>query len=187
MSFYFRDSPRFGDRLSGMSDDELLREMKQRFNKDKGDTFFESDRPTRADSSDRSFPHFPRNRPTKIPVCQQRTPAIIERVQALISDDSRQSLRVLMDVVKSWMETMASGRPYVFQPLDQLIRPRFKFLELLWSVERITNKSQHPNVTSLRTAFEATFVSMDSAILQRACCFKSRIEAVIQANGGYIE
>jgi len=60
MSFYFRDSPRFADRLSGMSDDELLREMKQRFNKDKGDTFFESDRPTRADSFDRPFPHFPR-------------------------------------------------------------------------------------------------------------------------------
>ncbi|KAG5347637.1 BAGS protein, partial [Acromyrmex charruanus] len=63
MSFYFRDSPRFADRLSGMSDDELLREMKQRFNKDKGDTFFESDRPTRADSFDRSFPHFPRGFP----------------------------------------------------------------------------------------------------------------------------
>ncbi|KYM89108.1 BAG domain-containing protein Samui [Atta colombica] len=46
-----------------MSGDELLREMKQRFNKDKGDTFFESDRPTRADSFDRPFPHFPRGFP----------------------------------------------------------------------------------------------------------------------------
>jgi len=55
----------------------------------------------------------------------------------------------------------------------------------VWSViERITNKSLHPNVTSLRTAIEAAFVGMDSATLQRACdCFRPRIEAVIQANG----
>ncbi|KYQ49659.1 BAG domain-containing protein Samui [Trachymyrmex zeteki] len=63
MSFYFRDSPRFADRLSGMSDDELLREMKQRFNKDKEGTVFESGRPTRTDSFDRPFSHFPRGFP----------------------------------------------------------------------------------------------------------------------------
>jgi len=59
----------------------------------------------------------------------------------------------------------------------------------VWNVvERITNKSQHPNVTSLRTAIEAAFVGMDSATLQRACeRFRPRIEAVIQTNGGYIE
>ncbi|KYN09101.1 hypothetical protein ALC57_18788 [Trachymyrmex cornetzi] len=59
----------------------------------------------------------------------------------------------------------------------------------VWGVvERVTNKSRHPNVTSLRTATEAAFVSMDSATLQRACeRFRQRIEAVIQANGGYIE
>ncbi|EGI65270.1 hypothetical protein G5I_06269 [Acromyrmex echinatior] len=34
-----------------------------------------------------------------------RTPAIVERAQALISDDPGQSLRVLIDVVKPWMET----------------------------------------------------------------------------------
>ena len=32
-------------------------------------------------------------------------------------------------------------------------------------VERVTNKSRHPNVTSLRTAIEAEFVGMDSATL----------------------
>jgi len=31
------------------------------------------------------------------------------------ADDPEQSLRVLMDVVKPWMETVASGRLYVFQ------------------------------------------------------------------------
>lgn len=60
MSFYFRDSPRFADRLRGMPDDELLREVKQRFNEDNEDAFLESGRRTRGDSFDRPFPHFPR-------------------------------------------------------------------------------------------------------------------------------
>lgn len=56
----------------------------------------------------------------------------------------------------------------------------------VWSVERVTNKSRHFNVTSLRTAIETAFVDIDSATLQRACQrFRPRIEAVIQANEGY--
>jgi len=59
----------------------------------------------------------------------------------------------------------------------------------VWSVvERVTNKARHSNVTSLRTAIEATFVDIDSATLQCAYeRFRSRIEAVIEADGGYIE
>ena len=113
-----------------------------------------------------------------------------------------------MDVVKPWMKTVASRRPYVFQPVHRFIRviwfeinfqttsicfgPRNSGLPnspdlnplnyYIWSViERVTNKSWHPNVTSLRTAIEAAFVSMDSATLQRAC-ERFRIEAIIQAN-----
>ena len=58
----------------------------------------------------------------------------------------------------------------------------------VWSVvERVTNKSRHPNVASLRAAIEAAFANMDSAALQRACGrFRTRMEAVIEANGGYI-
>jgi len=42
-------------------------------------------------------------------------------------------------------------------------------------------------VTSLRTAIEAAF-DIDSATVQRACeHFRSRIEAVIEADGCYIE
>jgi len=42
-------------------------------------------------------------------------------------------------------------------------------------------------VTSLRTA-KAAFADIDSATLQRACeRFRSRIEAVIEADGDYIE
>ncbi|KYM86883.1 hypothetical protein ALC53_03806 [Atta colombica] len=56
----------------------------------------------------------------------------------------------------------------------------------VWNViERVTNKSRCSNVTLLRTVIEAAF-GMDSATLQRAC-FRSRIEAVIQTNGGCIE
>jgi len=55
-------------------------------------------------------------------------------------------------------------------------------------VERVTNKSRHPNVTSLRTAVEAAFADIDSVTLQRACeCFRSRIEAVIEADESYIK
>jgi len=47
------------------------------------------------------------------------------------------------------------------------------------------------NVTSLRTAIEAAFADIEpiySVTLQRACeRFKSRIKAVIEADGGYIE
>jgi len=59
----------------------------------------------------------------------------------------------------------------------------------VWSiVERVINKSRYPNVTSLRPTIEATFIHIDSATLQRTCeRFKSRIEAVIEADGGYIE
>jgi len=40
----------------------------------------------------------------------------------------------------------------------------------VWSVvERVTNKSRHPNVTSLRTAIETAFVGMDSYIIVCVC------------------
>jgi len=43
-----------------------------------------------------------------------RISAVIERAEALISDDPGQSLCILMDIVKPWMETVTSGRSYVF-------------------------------------------------------------------------
>ncbi|KYN10864.1 hypothetical protein ALC57_16991, partial [Trachymyrmex cornetzi] len=83
------------------------------------------------------------------------------------------------DVVAKYTASEQSNEDSNLNPLDYYV----------WGVvERVTNKSRHPNVTSLRTATEAAFVSMDSATLQRACeRFRQRIEAVIQANGGYIE
>ncbi|XP_018311841.1 uncharacterized protein [Mycetomoellerius zeteki] len=59
----------------------------------------------------------------------------------------------------------------------------------VWGVvERVINKARHPNVASLQAAIEAAFMKMDRAQLQRACSrFRNRIEAVIEAQGGYIE
>ncbi|KYM97904.1 hypothetical protein ALC62_11250 [Cyphomyrmex costatus] len=75
-----------------------------------------------------------------------------------------------------------------FWPLNSPDLNPLDYLHVWSVVERVTNKSRHPNVTSLRTAIEAAFVGMDSATLQRTCeRFRPRIEAVIQANGGYIE
>jgi len=102
-----------------------------------------------------------------------RNPAVVER---LISDDPGQSLHVLIDVVKPWMETMASGRPYVFsagasyESFDSklaLRQHRYVLVQgilvsnspdlnpldqYIWSIiERITNKSWHLNMTLLRS------------------------------------
>lgn len=125
-------------------------------------------------------------------------------------------LHVLINVVKPWMETVSSGKPYVFQQdgapahtshlvqnwlsdnVDMLWAKEFwppnsPDLNLLdfyvWSVvERVINKSRHPNLASLRAAIEAAFADMDRDSLKRACeRFRPRMEAVIQAGGGYIE
>jgi len=150
----------------------------------------------------------------KISICQRgrvirkiaKTPAVVERVQALISDDPTTN-RVLMDVVKPWIETV---RPedHVFQQdgtpahMSHLIQnwlsdnvdmfwskefwppnsPDLNPLDYMWSVVERVLASQCD--ISLRTAIEAAFVGMDSATLQCACQrFKSRIEAIIQVNG----
>ncbi|KYN15565.1 hypothetical protein ALC57_12218 [Trachymyrmex cornetzi] len=83
------------------------------------------------------------------------------------------------DVVVKYPASEQSNEDSNLNPMDYYV----------WSVvERVTNKSRHPNVTSLRTAIQAAFVGMDSATLQRACeRFRQRIETVIQANGRYIE
>ncbi|XP_011054411.1 PREDICTED: uncharacterized protein LOC105146071 [Acromyrmex echinatior] len=108
-----------------------------------------------------------------------RTPAVVERTQALISDDPEQSLRVLMDVVKPWLETIASGKPY--PPIGSDLNPLDYYV---WSVvEIITNKSQHANMTLLRHfTIEALFVGITACVRTL-----QGIKAIIQANGGYIE
>jgi len=59
----------------------------------------------------------------------------------------------------------------------------------VWNViERVINKSKHPNVTSLQVAIETAFAIMNKNVLQRACQrFRTKIKSIIEAKGGYIE
>ncbi|XP_032682253.1 uncharacterized protein LOC116849323 isoform X2 [Odontomachus brunneus] len=141
-----------------------------------------------------------------------RTPAIIERAQELISEDPGLSLTKLaktLGVSDTTMRRIAEEdlrfKSYVIKVRQMLSEaakmnrvarcwppnsPDLNPLDYyVWSViERVTNKSRHPNVTSLQTAIEAAFANIDKDALQRACQrFRMRIEAVIKAKGGYIE
>ncbi|XP_032684281.1 uncharacterized protein LOC116850289 [Odontomachus brunneus] len=141
-----------------------------------------------------------------------RTPAIIERAQELISEDPGLSLTKLaktLGVSDTTMRRIAEEdlrfKSYVIKVRQMLSEaakmnrvarcwppnsPDLNPLDYyVWSViERVTNKSRHPNVTSLQTAIEAAFANIDKDALQRACQrFRMRIEAVIEAKGGYIE
>lgn len=125
-------------------------------------------------------------------------------------------LDVLKLVVKPWMETVASGRPYLFQQdgapahTSHLVQNWLTDnVDMFWSkdfwppnspdlnpldyyvwgvIERQTNKCRHPNTNSLRAAIESEFTTLNSDQLKLACsCFRRRIEQVIEAQGGYIE
>ncbi|XP_076626017.1 uncharacterized protein LOC143344146 [Colletes latitarsis] len=125
-------------------------------------------------------------------------------------------LEVLKTVIKPWMETMASGRPYVFQQdgapahTSHLVKNWLSDnVDMFWSkdfwppnspdlnpldyyvwgvIERHTNKCRHPNINSLRAAIESEFTVMKRDQLKSACSrFRARIEQVIEAQGGYIE
>ena len=55
-------------------------------------------------------------------------------------------------------------------------------------VEWQTNKSRHPNVASLQASITPAFANLDKQQYKKACSrFRQRIEAVIAAEGGYIE
>jgi hypothetical protein len=124
-------------------------------------------------------------------------------------------LKILQTVVKSWIDIVASGRPYVFQqdgapahtshlvqnwlcdnmsmfwskefwpPNNPDLNPLDYFV---WSViERHSNKTRHPNVASLKAAIEASFASMEKILAKARARFRPRIETVIEVKGGYIE
>jgi len=96
-----------------------------------------------------------------------RIPEVVKRAQALILDDPGQSLRKLASIVGVSEPTLRGGssKSYILK-IDDLwgkpsCSPRLPFwpfpfspdlnlLEYVWStVKRVTNKSRHPNVTSL--------------------------------------
>ena len=125
-------------------------------------------------------------------------------------------LGVLQTVVKPWKDKVAAGTPYVFQQDGEpahnsnLVQawlasnvsmfwskefwppnsPDLNPLDYyVWSVvERDSNKQRHANTDSLSKAVKKAFKNLSSEILSNACRrFRSRLEAVIENNGGYIE
>jgi len=109
--------------------------------------------------------------------CIARTPAVVERARALVSDNPRQSLRKLASIVGVSEPTMRRiaeedlrYKSYTLKirqmPSEAARTTRIARLGshsglptaldyYVWSVvERVTNKSRHPNVTSLRIAIE---------------------------------
>ena len=59
----------------------------------------------------------------------------------------------------------------------------------VWSyVENITNRTSHNTKASLIDAIRRVFTKLPPALVEKACSqFRIRIEAVIEAEGGYIE
>ncbi|KYN34781.1 hypothetical protein ALC56_10749 [Trachymyrmex septentrionalis] len=69
-------------------------------------------------------------------------------------------LRILKTIMKPCMKTTASRRPYIFQV-----------------IERVSNKSRHPNGNFSSRYIEATFMNLDKEQLKRVCShFRERIE-----------
>ena len=131
--------------------------------------------------------------------------------------DLKISTKVYLDVLKSmvipWCNQVAGGRPWVWQhgsasahksketqawlqkecydffhwpPSSPDLNPLDYFV---WSyVENITNMTSHNTKTSLIAAIRRVFAELPPALVEKACSqFWIRIEAVIEAEGGYIE
>ena len=125
-------------------------------------------------------------------------------------------LDVLKRVVIPWCNQVAGGRPWVWQqdsvpthksketqaclqkecydfvpfshwpPFSHDLNPLDYFV---WSyVENITNMTFHNTKASLITAIRRVFAELPPALVEKACShFRIRMEAVIAAEGGYIE
>ena len=78
-----------------------------------------------------------------------------------------------------WNKNMWPPNSPDLNPLDYYV----------WGVsERESNKSRHANVDSLTSSIRQAFANTDRQLLKKACeRFRPRTEAVISANGGYIE
>ena len=125
-------------------------------------------------------------------------------------------LDVLKSMVISWCNQVAGGRLWVWQQNSAPVHksketqawlqkecydlvlfsycPHFspdlnQLDHFVWSyVENITNMTSHNTKASLITAIHRVFTEPPPALVEKACSqFWIRIEAVIEAEGGYIE
>ena len=125
-------------------------------------------------------------------------------------------LRVLSTVIKPWMDKVSEGDPYVYQQdgapahtsrkvqswlasnvpdfwAKDIWSPNSPDLNPLdfyvWGVlEALTNKQRQPYTESLRLAIQLVCRRLSKASIKKACqSFRSRLEAVVANDGGYIE
>lgn len=125
-------------------------------------------------------------------------------------------LNVLKQHVKPWIIKVAGARPYVFQQdgapahtsraVQNWLAENFDMFwskdlwppsspdlnpldYYLWSVlERESNKCSHNTAEALRTAISEAVTKISADHVIKACCrFRPRLEAVIKADGGWIE
>lgn len=125
-------------------------------------------------------------------------------------------IEVLQTVVKPWIDSVRNGRPYTFQQ-DSAPSHKAKLTQewmvknfydhitpdiwppsspdlnpldyYVWGVlEKEVNEHYHSTIDSLKATIVRVMSSMDQQHLIKACRrFRSRVEAVIQADGGFIE
>jgi hypothetical protein len=125
-------------------------------------------------------------------------------------------LKVMEDVVKPWMDQVATGRHYIFQqdgaPAHNSKRtqewlkanlPEVWEKEIwppslpdcnpldyfVWGVAELqVNKAPYSTTDSLISKIKEVMGNLDRATVARACKrFRSRIEAVVKADGDFIE
>ena len=113
---------------------------------------------------------------------------------------SKMYLDVLKSVMIPWCNYVAGGSPWMWQqdsaPAHKSKETQRWLQECLnpldhchWSyVENISNMTPHNTKVSLIAAIHLVFAELPPALVEKACSqFRIRIEAVIEAEGGYIE
>ena len=142
-----------------------------------------------------------------------RTKEFIQRVLAIIDETPQRSIRqtardlgVSHTTVNACVKEDLKWRSYRRQT-SQILTEKTKNLRLIksvspssspdlnprdyfvWSyVENITNMTTHNTKASLITAIRPVFAELPPALVEKACSqFRIRIEAVIEAETGYIE
>ena len=142
-----------------------------------------------------------------------RTEEFIEKVQAII-DETRQ--RSIQQIARDFGVSHTTVNAFVKENLkckshrrqtSQILTEKTKNLRLIksvrppsypelnpldyfiWSyVENINNMTSHNTKASLIAAIHRVFAELPPALVEKACSqFRIRIEAVIEAEGGYIE
>ena len=142
-----------------------------------------------------------------------RTKEFIEKVLAIIDETPQRPIRqiardlgVSHTTVNACVKEDLKRRSYRRQT-NQILSEKTKNLKLIksvrppsspdlnpldyfiWSyVENITNMTSHNTKASLIAAIRRVFAELPPALVEKACSqFRIRIEAVIEAEGGYIE